>query len=93
MSSEPFPKADDVTAITAKVKRILADRAGKAATAIRDEDDLLVDLGLDSLALADLTTVLEQHLQRPVGADELLDVVTVGDLAGLVARMGQRHGE
>jgi acyl carrier protein len=85
MACTPIPNPDDLQAIAAKIKEVLSEIIRKPAAAIRLEDDLLVDLGLDSLALAELTTVLEQHTQRQVRADRLLDVVTVGDLVSLFA--------
>lgn len=80
-----LPEPHDLHVIADTIKEVLSERIRKPATSIRLEDDLLVDLGLDSLAFAELLTVLEQHLQRQVRADQLLDVATVGDLASLLA--------
>lgn len=84
MTCTSIPKPDGLPAIVAEIKDVLSRQTGKPAAAIRLEDDLLVDLGLDSLAIAELMTVLEQHLQRPVPVDELLYVATVEDLATLL---------
>ncbi|MCY2993937.1 MAG: phosphopantetheine-binding protein [Planctomycetota bacterium] len=85
MVCTPIQNSDDLQAIAAKITGVLSEVIRVPAASIRLEDDLLVDLGLDSLALAELTMVLEQRTRRQVRADELLDVVTVGDLVGLFA--------
>jgi len=85
MACTPIPNPDDLPAIAAKIKVVLSEVIRAPAASIRLEDDLLVDLGLDSLALAELTILLEQHTQRQVRADRLLDVTTVGDLVSLFA--------
>ena len=91
MACTPLQNPDDLQAIALKVKEVLSEIIRTPATAIRLEDDLLVDLGLDSLALAELTTVLEQRTQRQVRSDELLDVATVGDLVSLFNTTGVHH--
>ena len=85
MAYTRIPNPDDLQVIAAKIKEVLSEVIRVPAASIRLEDDLLVDLGLDSLALAELTMVLEQRTRRQVRADELLDVVTVGDLVSLFA--------
>lgn len=85
MADTQLPNTPDFQAIVAKIKEVLATHAKKPVAGIRLEDDLLVDLGLDSLAIAELLTVLEDHIQREVRVDDLLEVSTVGDLAVLLA--------
>ena len=85
MAYTRIPNPDDLQVIAAKIKEVLSEVIRVPAASIRLEDDLLVDLGLDSLALAELTMALEQRTRRQVRADELLDVVTVGDLVSLFA--------
>ena len=85
MTCTTIPNPDDLQAIAAKIKEVLSKQIGTPAASIRLEDDLLVDLGLDSLAIAELMTVLEQHVQRPIPVNELLYVTTVEDLARLLA--------
>jgi acyl carrier protein len=72
--------------IERQVKEVLAGNLGKPPGAIRLEDDLLVDLGLDSLSLAELTVHIEQLAGGRFAGEDLMDANTVGDLVRLVSR-------
>ena len=85
MDCTPLQNPDDLQAISLKIKEVLSEIIRTPATAIRLEDDLLVDLGLDSLAIAELMMLLERHLQRQVPVDDLMYITTVADLASLLA--------
>ena len=81
-SSDP----GDLQGLTSQIKQALSERTGKPADAIQWDHDLLLDLELDSLAIAELLAVLEQSVGHQVPVDQLLDVSTVGDLIRLLAR-------
>lgn len=49
-------------------------------------DDLLADLGLDSLGLTVLAVGLENRYRVKLSQEDALGIRTVGDLAALVAR-------
>lgn len=58
------------------------------ATAAVQTSSRLEDLGLESLALAELVDVLQESLRVPVENDELSLAMTVQDLADLLERKG-----
>jgi acyl carrier protein len=74
------------SALADKVIEVLADKLGKPARTIHLEDDLLLDLGVDSLNMAELTVLVEQVGGVRIPGDALLDARTVGDLVVLLAR-------
>ncbi len=56
-----------------------------------DRDTDLVDaLGLDSVAVINLVLDLEDEFDVAVPINQLADVRTAGDLAGLIERLGER---
>lgn len=69
-----------------KVITVLAGKLGKPASTIHLDDDLLVDLGVDSLSMAEMTVLVEQVGGVRIPGDALLDARTVGDLVLLLAR-------
>jgi acyl carrier protein len=71
--------------IADKVVAVLADRLGKPPSSIRLEDDLLLDLGIDSLSMAEMTVLAEQAVGSRFPASELIDACTVGDLVRVLA--------
>jgi acyl carrier protein len=71
--------ANEVIAVIARKLEIPADQ-------IHLDDDLVVDLGADSLALAELSMLIEQQLQAKLSVDEMIDVTTVGDMVALLER-------
>ncbi len=82
-----YPEAETPEEVAFRIKSVLAEKLNRTPESIRLEDDLLVDLGLDSLAIPELLSVMEQH-GRPVSADVLLDVTTVGDLVRVFSAAG-----
>lgn len=78
------------TAIADQVVAILADKLGKPPASIRLDDDLLLDLGIDSLSMAETTVLAEQVAGARIPASELLDASTVGDLVRLLTRHSGR---
>ena len=75
---------DPTLTIEQRVKQIFAVKLGKPADAIRLEDDLLMDLGLDSLSLAEMTMHIEELAGGRFSGEDLFDASTVGDLVQLV---------
>lgn len=74
------------SALAEKVIEVFAEKLGKPARTIRLEDDLLLDLGIDSLSMAEMTVLVEQAGGVRIPGDALFDVQTVGDLVRLLAR-------
>ncbi len=77
---------------TAVVFRIVEDHARRRGWDGRrvDADDLLVaDLGLDSLALIEISLDIESQIGRGIGEEQLADLSTAGDVARLVATSSQ----
>jgi acyl carrier protein len=77
--------------IEQQVKEVLAGNLGKPVSAINLEDDLLLDLGLDSLSLAELTVRVEELAGERFAGEDLIDTNTVGDLVRLVSRKREAH--
>jgi len=75
---------DREPAVEQQVKGALAEKLGRPAHTIGMDDDLLADLGLDSLAIAELSASVEDAAGVRLRGIDLLDVVTVGDLVRLV---------
>ena len=84
--SEVIEQYISISTIELQVKSVLAGKLDKPASAIRLDDDLLVDLGLDSLSLAELILRVEEIAGMRIPGNDLLDATTVGDLVDLVAK-------
>ena len=69
-----------------RIREVVAEMLRLDPEQIRMEDDLVVDLGADSLALAELTVQLEQRMGVKVPGEEWLEVIAVGELADLIER-------
>lgn len=67
-----------------KLKSILIDDLELTAEDIRPEATL-DEAGLDSLAIVDLSIVLNKQYGFEVSDDELMEAATVADIAGLLA--------
>lgn len=74
------------SALAEKVIEVLADKLGRPAQTIHLNDDLLIDLGVDSLNMAEMTVLVEQVGGVRIPGDALLDARTVGDLVVLLER-------
>jgi acyl carrier protein len=62
------------------------------AQPVRPGDDLLADLGLDSLGLTVLAVGLENRFRVKLSQEDAVAVHTVADLAALVARRSEVPG-
>ena len=69
-----------------RIREVVAEVLRLDPEQIRMEDDLLVDLGADSLALAELAMQLERRMGVKVPGEEWLEVIAVGELADLIER-------
>lgn len=74
------------SALADKVIEVLASKLGKPARSIHLDSDLLLDLEVDSLSMAELTVLVEQVGGVRIPGDALLDARTVGDLVDLLVR-------
>jgi acyl carrier protein len=79
-----FPQNE--SAIAKQVIEILAAKLNRPASDIGLDDDLLRDLGIDSLVMAELTVMIEQQVGRKIRGDELIETQTVGDVVRLLTR-------
>ena len=84
--SEVIEQYVSISTIEQQVKSVLAGKLDKPASAIRLDDDLLVDLGMDSLSLAELIVRVEEIAGMRIAGNDLLDTTTVGDLVDLVSK-------
>lgn len=74
-------------ALTAMVQGVLIEalESARAASSIRPDERLFVDLGLDSVAYLQVWTAIERKIGRSVDDEDLLgDIRTVGDLVARV---------
>ena len=76
--------------IAEKVVAALAGKLGKPPQSIRLDDDLIRDLGIDSMSMAEMTVLVEQVAGVRIPGNELLDAQTVGDLVRLLTRYSHR---
>jgi acyl carrier protein len=77
---------DPSLTVEQQVKKVFADKLGKSVDTIRLEDDLPMDLGFDSLSLAEMTVHIEKLAGVRMSGEDLFDANTVGDLIDLVSR-------
>lgn len=66
------------------VRRMICGFLDRPLSAVTDDVGLM-ELVTDSFTLVELVIFLEQRTGRSATAEELCDVVTVGDLLGLLA--------
>jgi acyl carrier protein len=71
-----------------RVIGILSELAGIEASAIRIDDDLRLDLGLDSIRAMELLAFLSDDLGVEVGVEETADLRTVSQVLALVRSRG-----
>jgi acyl carrier protein len=71
-----------------RLARIIVDRinSGVAMAEIRWESNLRDDLGIDSLAAAELLFEIEQEFGAPVGTVDARSLVTVRDAVAAISR-------
>ena len=74
--------------VSDKVIEVIASKLEIPAEQIDLDDDFVADLGADSLALAELSMLIEQQLGTRLPVDEIIDVTTVRDMVALLERHG-----
>ncbi len=62
------------------LKKFLVDNAHVDPEAVTMEAELSGDLGINSLELADLVYVCEEHFNLEIGDDDIHSFTTVGDV-------------
>ena len=74
----------DRAAVSGLVRELVGDLVGRDADDVREDEQFVDDLGLDSLGAVSLVEALEDELgERSVGFevddDDLVDLLTVGE--------------
>ncbi|WP_327697963.1 acyl carrier protein [Streptomyces sp. NBC_00459] len=70
------------------VRRIIGEMCPLGAREVAAEDRIMEDLGYDSMAVVELALVLEAEFElEPIDDEQAIDLVTVQDVADLVAHM------
>lgn len=76
--------------IAARVREIVGELCPLGEREVKSADEIIADLGYDSMAMVELSLVLESEFDlEPVDDDQAVDLITVGDVEELVARMVQ----
>ena len=85
--------AEQVTTelVLAEVRRVVAQELA-VSRAVRPEDDLLLDLQLDSVGILTLVVGLEDRFRVALAEEDSAAVRTVADLAALIVRRAAEHG-
>jgi acyl carrier protein len=65
--------------IEMKIKSVIAEKAGKSVSDIRDDASFIEDLGLDSLDLVDMIMKLEEEFGISIPDEDLDKIRTVKD--------------
>jgi acyl carrier protein len=81
----PEMPSESVVYVQERVFAAIAEKIGRPTDAIQLEDDLLADLGMDSLAMAELTVLIDQLAGQTLPGEELIQANTVGDLVQLIS--------
>lgn len=68
----------DTTAVTNKIKELIANRLNRSLDEITDEARFIEDLGADSLDLTELLMTLEEEFNITLD-DDANQIITVGD--------------
>lgn len=76
--------------ITARVREIVGELCPLGEREVKSDDEIIADLGYDSVAMVELSLVLESEFNlEPMEDGPAVDLVTVGDVEKLVAQMVQ----
>ena len=68
-----------------KVKALLVDELNINEADITPSAELVTDLGINSLELADLVLLCEEKFDIEIGDDEIHKFITVGDVADYIS--------
>ena len=86
-ASKPLSSEDEVWLALPDVQRavsVIRESAAKAPEQIRPDDNLELDLGLDSMQRVELLVALEQHLGGDVEESQLAEIYTVRQIIDAV---------
>ena len=74
-----------------RVIEVLSDKLGINKLEIKETQDIMNDLGCDSLDMAEIVMGIEDEFGLVIGDDEIMQVKTVGDLIKKIEnkRMGR----
>jgi acyl carrier protein len=72
--------------IIGEITQVLQTQLGRPIF-LQPDTNIVADLGLDSLAIMDFCMELEDRLDVSIPLHELADVVSIGDLAGAIAKL------
>ncbi|MEG8184658.1 acyl carrier protein [Nocardia terpenica] len=76
---------DTENSVPARVRELIAAMAPDPGSAVTDDQQLVTDLGFDSLRLMELTLVLEQAFDLPrYRPDQLAGIHRVADVIALI---------
>ena len=67
-----------------QVKQMLARLSGLELDEIGDDDELIKDLGIDSLKVIEIATELEKNYKIVVADEQLQNLITVNDTVKLL---------
>lgn len=70
-----------------KIKNLLVEELSVDEAAINPDAELVNDLGINSLELADLVLQCEERFDIEISDDEIHKFVTVGDVANYLAEL------
>ena len=70
-----------------KIKDLLVEELAIKADDIPPEAELVSDLGINSLELADLVLLCEEKFDIEIGDDVIHKVITVGDVADYLSEV------
>ena len=70
-----------------EIKTLLVDELSIPAEEIKTESELVGDLGINSLELADLVMLCEDKFDVEIDEEELRKFITVGDVADYFATL------
>ncbi|MBQ2276926.1 MAG: acyl carrier protein [Clostridia bacterium] len=72
-----------------KVKELLVEELSIKAEDITPESELVSDLGINSLELADLVLLCEEKFDIEIGDDVIHKFITVGDVAEYLSEVAE----
>ena len=67
-----------------KIKQVLAEQLGIDASTIKDDANILEDLGADSLDIIEMLMTLEDEYGITIPVDKINQVKTVSEIAELI---------
>ncbi len=73
-----------------KVKSLLVDELSLDASEITPDSELVNDLGINSLELADLVLLCEEKFDIEIGDDVIHKFITVGDVANYLSEVADK---